>query len=198
MAKLTVIRWVVAACLSWGLACHSTAASPALVQAARAQVGKTLIYDPRYQSLTYPNGDVPILQGVCTDVVIRALRHAYKVDLQQQVHEDMRQRWATYPKLWGSNGPDANIDHRRVPNLQVFFQHKGMALPVGEQNADYQAGDIVTVRLANGRPHIMLVSDRKSASGRPLVIHNIGFGAREEDYLFQDTITGHYRWRLAR
>lgn len=184
-------------CLSWGVALHAAPVSSPLVQAARQQVGKTLIYDPRYQSLPYPNGDVPILQGVCTDVVIRALRLAYKVDLQQQVHEDMRQHWTAYPKYWGSGSPDPNIDHRRVPNLQVFFQRKGMALTISDQNADYLAGDIVTVRLRNGRPHILLVSDRKSASGRPLVIHNIGYGAREEDYLFQDVITGHYRWRVA-
>jgi len=100
------------------------------VKAARSQVGKTRYYDPSYRSLRYPNGDVPIDRGVCTDVVVRALRDAYNFDLQQYVHEDMKQNFSKYPKIWGLKRPDSNIDHRRVPNLMTFFKRKGWSLPL--------------------------------------------------------------------
>lgn len=169
------------------------AGSPALVRAARSQVGKTLRYDGSYQSLDYPNGDLPLEVGVCTDVVIRALRSGLNLDLQQQVHEDMKAHFSRYPKNWGLKRPDKNIDHRRVPNLQTYFKRKGYQLPVTKDTADYQPGDLVTCIVPPHLPHIMVVSDRKNAAGQPLVIHNIGAGAREEDRLFEFKITGHYR-----
>jgi uncharacterized protein YijF (DUF1287 family) len=170
-------------------------AKPALdlVAAARAQVGVTLIYDPSYQRIAYPMGDVPPERGVCSDVVIRAFRAA-GVDLQQEVHRDMKQHFATYPKNWGLSAPDPNIDHRRVPNLATWFTRHGYALPVTQNAGDYHPGDGVAWVLDNGRPHIGIVSDRLSADGaRPLVIHNIGWGAREEDVLFQYRVSGHFR-----
>lgn len=164
-----------------------------IVAAARNQIGTTVLYDPSYQALKYPNGDVDGDRGVCTDVVIRALRSALSMDLQQLVYEDMRTNFRRYPQKWGQRGPDRNIDHRRVPNLQVFFTRKGYELPVTNDPSDYIAGDLVTCTVPPDLPHIMVVSDRTGPSGHPLVIHNIGAGAQEEDRLFEFELTGHYR-----
>ncbi|MBP7275879.1 MAG: DUF1287 domain-containing protein [Kiritimatiellae bacterium] len=167
--------------------------SPPVVAAARSQIGVTVRYDSAYTALTYPGGDVPRDRGVCTDVIIRALRDAAGVDLQRQVHEDMRANFRAYPNLWGLRGPDRNIDHRRVPNLRRFFERQGWSLPVTRAAADYQPGDLVTCAVPPNLPHIMLVSDRRAEDGAPLVIHNIGAGAREEPQLFAFPLTGHYR-----
>lgn len=164
-----------------------------LVGAARGQIGKTVIYDSGYQSLDYPGGDVPIDRGVCTDVVIRALRQACGMDLQKLVHEDMKDNFYQYPRIWNLKRPDKNIDHRRVPNLQTFFQRKGWTLDVSSRAADYKAGDLVTCIVPPRLSHIMVVSDRKNGDGVPFIIHNIGLGTQEEDRLFEFDITGHYR-----
>lgn len=164
-----------------------------IAEAARAQVGITTGYDPAYRRLDYPGGDVPAGTGVCCDVVVRALRKAHGFDLQKEVHEDMRAHFAAYPKNWGLKKPDASIDHRRVPNLQTFFHRRGWSVAIAKSAAAYRPGDIVTWDLSNGLAHIGVVSDRQSAAGTPLVIHNIGRGAQEEDVLFSWEITGHYR-----
>jgi uncharacterized protein YijF (DUF1287 family) len=163
------------------------------VRSAREQIGRTVLYDSAYRTLEYPNGDLPIESGVCTDVVIRAMRSAYEMDLQKLVHEDMKGNFSKYPQLWGLQQPDKNIDHRRVPNLRTFFERKGWSLPVTHKVADYRPGDLVTCILPKNLPHIMIVSDRKNRSGIPYAIHNIGAGAREEDRLFEFELTGHYR-----
>ena len=163
-----------------------------LVTAAREQVGVTLSYDPAYRRLGYPNGDVPLNTGVCTDVVIRALREQ-GLDLQQAVHQDMRANFRLYPKNWGLSRPDSNIDHRRVPNLMTWFKRQGWALPLGQDAERYRPGDIVTWDLGGGLTHIGIISDRQAGSGVPLVLHNIGRGTQEEDILFSFKITGHYR-----
>jgi uncharacterized protein len=167
-----------------------------LVLAARRQVGVTLVYDPAYTSLGFPNGDVARVKGVCTDVVIRAYRDAFALDLQALVNADMRRAFATYPKRWGLKTTDRNIDHRRVPNLQTFFARQGAVLPLTSNPADWRPGDIFTSLVGGNLPHIGIVSDRKLANGRPLILHNIGQGAREEDALFAHKLTGHYRWKL--
>jgi uncharacterized protein YijF (DUF1287 family) len=165
-----------------------------IVLGADAQIGKTVRYDPAYVSLKYPGGDVPIDRGVCTDVVVRALRHA-GVDLQKEVHEDMKRAFKSYPQNWRLKRPDKNIDHRRVPNLMKYFERKKKSAPITRNGKDYRAGDIVAWRLGGGRLHIGIVSDRKSRDGKhPLVVHNIGGGARREDMLFQLSIIGHYRY----
>lgn len=166
-----------------------------IVVAARSQIGVTVSYDPSYQKLDYPNGDVPRGRGVCSDVVIRALRDARGMDLQKLVHEDMKAHFVMYPSLtrWLMFKPDANIDHRRVLNLERFFGRSGWSLEVTQDAECYLPGDIVTCRLGGDVPHVMIVSDRKSLHGIPLVIHNIGSGTREEDCLFEYKITGHYR-----
>lgn len=163
-----------------------------LVLDARQQVGVTLSYDPAYRRLSYPGGDVPMTTGVCTDVVIRALRQQ-GLDLQEAVHRDMRGNFSVYPKNWGLSRPDSNIDHRRVPNLMTWFKRQGWALAVKHDASAYRAGDIVTWDLGRGLTHIGIVSDRQAATGTPLVLHNIGRGTQEEDILFAYRITGHYR-----
>jgi uncharacterized protein len=172
----------------------ATVPAERLLRGASGQIGMTVTYDSGYQALAFPGGDVPIERGVCSDVIIRAYR-AIGVDLQLLVNRDMRQSFSAYPKLWGLSRPDPNIDHRRVPNLAVFFGRHGKTLRVSKESRDYKPGDIVTWRLPDGRPHIGLVSARQSGDV-PLIIHNIGEGAREEDVLFAFQITGHYRFRL--
>lgn len=168
-----------------------------IVNAARKQVGVTVRYDPAYAALAYPGGDVPRDRGVCTDVLVRALRDGLKCDLQQLVHEDMRANFSKYPQLWGLTRADKNIDHRRVPNLRTYFQRRGFALPPPEPGkfTAFRPGDIVTCTVPPALPHVMIVSDKTTADGRPLVIHNIGSGAKEEDMLARFPITGHYRWK---
>lgn len=154
--------------------------------------GQQVTYDPAYYTIPYPNGDVPPTRGVCTDVVIRAYR-TLGIDLQKLVHEDMKQHFHLYPKKWGLKKPDTNIDHRRVPNLMVFFERHGKSLPVTANASDYKPGDLVTWDLGNNTPHIGIVMDKKSADGkRPLIVHNIGGGQEISDCLFSYTITGHY------
>ena len=186
---LLLVAW-----LGWSTSLQAaTIDSAKLVQAARSQVGVTLGYDPVYRRLDYPGGDVPLATGVCTDVLIRALRQQ-GLDLQKSVHEDMREHFSAYPRNWGLQRPDRNIDHRRVPNLMTWFKRQGMALKVSDKPADYRAGDIVTWDLGRGLTHIGIVSDRTSPAGVPLVLHNIGRGTQEEDILFGFSITGHYRF----
>ncbi|MCH9750739.1 MAG: DUF1287 domain-containing protein [Alphaproteobacteria bacterium] len=184
-----------------------------LATAAKERIGQTLIYDPSYQSIGYPGGDVKSDRGVCTDVVIRSYR-ALGIDLQKQVHLDMRRSFRAYPRRWGLKRPDTNIDHRRVPNLRRFFIRKGKSLPISLNGDDYKVGDLVTWdlgkpgaglhpaakkrpdRLTNSRtPHIGIVSDRRSSDGqRPLIVHNIGGGTELSDVLFRFQITGRYRY----
>ncbi len=170
-----------------------------LVDAAREQIGVTTVYDPAYVRLGYPGGDVAPERGVCTDVVVRAYRRAFALDLQKLVHEDMAANFSAYPKTWGLKATDRNIDHRRVGNLAAFFGRKGVSLAVSQNPTDFQPGDIVTQMLPGNLPHIVIVSSERSADvpERPLVIHNIGAGARQEDTLFAFSQTGHYRFAPA-
>lgn len=181
--------------LGAAVALPSARADARLPELARRQIGVTTTYDPDYVQLPYPGGDVPMDRGVCTDVVIRALR-LLGFDLQKEVHQDMAAHFAAYPKNWGLRRPDKNIDHRRVPNLRTFFTRRGWALPISDKPGDYRPGDLVTCTVAGRLPHIVIVSDRKSPDGVPLIIHNIGSGTQEEDALFEFPITGHYRVRL--
>lgn len=152
-------------------------------------------YDPSYFQIEYPNGDIPAHKGVCTDVVIRAYRKL-GIDLQKEVHEDMRANFDTYPKHWGLSKPDKNIDHRRVPNLMTYFTRHG-SVQKGTQHADdYQPGDIVCWDLGRGVTHIGIVSKKKSNDGqRYLIIHNIGAGQVAEDMLFDFKIIGHFKFK---
>lgn len=165
-----------------------------VIDSAIEQTTQTVGYDPAYVKLDYPGGDVPIRTGVCSDVVVRSLRRA-GVDLQKEVHEDMKSNFAAYPKLWGLARPDSNIDHRRVPNLMTYFKRAGKALEITADSKDYLPGDVVAWELDNGLLHIGIVSNvRPSGGERHAVIHNIGAGARLEDMLFSWRIIGHYRY----
>lgn len=167
-----------------------------LSAAAIERTHHTVRYDPGYVKIPYPGGDVPANMGVCTDEVIRSYR-ALGIDLQKEVHEDMESDFGVYPNhlRWMLFHTDTNIDHRRVPNLQVFFSRKGMNLPTTTRAEDYSPGDLVTWDLGGGVPHIGIVVDRKSQpDGRYMIVHNIGQGPMMEDVLFRWKITGHYRY----
>ena len=144
-----------------------------LSDAALSIVNRNVRYDADYTQIAYPNGDVAKDRGVCTDVIIRSYRKL-GIDLQKEVHEDMVTNFAKYPKSWGLRSTDTNIDHRRVPNLEVFFTRKGKSLPVTAKAADYKPGDVVSWRLPSGRPHIGIVVDKKGADGRYKMVHNRG------------------------
>ncbi len=169
-----------------------------LSDAAISLTQQKVIYDPSYFKLDYPNGDVPAGRGVCTDVVIRAYRKL-GIDLQKELHEDIKANFDKYPsqKRWGLTKPDRNIDHRRVPNLMVFFKRHGIEKNISTDAGDYQPGDIVCWDLGGGVTHIGIVVNKKSDNGaRYLIVHNIGAGQVEEDCLFSYyKIIGHYQYK---
>jgi uncharacterized protein YijF (DUF1287 family) len=166
-----------------------------LVSAATERTHLSVRYDPAYVRIPYPGGDVPADTGVCTDEVIRSYR-ALGIDLQKEVHEDMVRNFFAYAQKGRliTGKPDSNIDHRRVPNLMVFFGRKGESLPSSTRAQDYGPGDLVTYDLGGNVPHIGIVVDRKGASGHYMIEHNIGQGPMIEDVLFNWKITGHYRY----
>jgi uncharacterized protein YijF (DUF1287 family) len=165
-----------------------------LAAAAEERATHVVTYDAAYLRIPYPMGDVPASQGVCSDEVVRAYR-LLGIDLQRLVHEDMVRAFGVYPTRWGMKAPDANIDHRRVPNLATFFKRHGSSLTVSSDATDYKAGDIVAWALPDGRPHIGIVTEERTSDGaRPLVLHNIGLGPHIEDMLFVFKITGHFRY----
>lgn len=165
-----------------------------LSNAAISIIDDKVVYTPDYVSIKYPNGDVPAKTGVCTDVVIRAYRKL-GIDLQKEVHKDMKANFSKYPKTWGLTKTDTNIDHRRVPNLEVFFERKGEKLKVTENASDYKTGELVTWMINGKLPHIGIVTHLKSEDGkRNLIVHNVGGGQVLQDCLFSYEIVGHYRF----
>lgn len=167
-----------------------------LSRAAISIIDPTIDYDPAYISIKYPNGDIPKNKGVCTDVVIRTYRKL-SIDLQKEVHEDMKANFSKYPNLknWGMTKTDTNIDHRRVPNLEIFFERKGIKLAVTENADDYKTGEIVTWMINGKLPHIGIITNKKSVDGkRNLIVHNVGGGQVLEDCLFDYEIAGHYKY----
>jgi uncharacterized protein YijF (DUF1287 family) len=202
--KLWVATFVVAVAI--GCSGASTQGTPSqaqsrqeflrrLVNTATERTHYSVRYDPAYVRIPYPGGDVPADTGVCTDEVIRSYR-TVGIDLQKEVHEDMVRDFSAYPRKWKwiSGKPDSSIDHRRVPNLMVFFGRKGESLPTSTRIEDYSPGDLVTYDLGGNVPHIGIVVDRRGANGRYMIEHNIGQGPRIEDVLFNWKITGHYRY----
>ena len=164
-----------------------------LSNAAISIIDENVVYTPDYVSLKYPNGDVPAKTGVCSDVVIRAYRKL-GVDLQKEVHEDMKANFSKYPTKWGLKKTDTNIDHRRVPNLEVFFERKGKKLEVSNNPNDYKTGEIVTWMINGKLPHIGIVTHKKSIDGNPMIVHNVGGGQVAEDCLFSWEIVGHFKY----
>jgi uncharacterized protein len=152
-----------------------------LVRAARKQIGVTTGYNPAYVTLDYPGGDVPRETGVCTDVIVRAYRDAFNVDLQVLVHDDMKADFGSYPKTWGLTRADKNIDHRRVPNLERYFQRQNYERDAPGMREDWQEGDLLTMRLGGRLPHIAIFSGYDAVTGSAMYIHNIGGGTREDE-----------------
>ncbi len=178
------------------LFCQTITQELTLSNAALELTKDKVVYDGSYFSIDYPNGDVPSDKGVCTDVVIRAYRKL-GIDLQKEVHEDMKTNFNKYPNIWGLKTTDKNIDHRRVPNLMTYFKRKGASKPITQNSSDYKSGDVVAWRLANGLTHIGIVVNKKSRDGRRhLIVHNIGAGQVLEDCLFDFKIIGHYRYQI--
>lgn len=170
------------------------AAQLRLAAAAATRAAAPTIYDGAYVAIDYPGGDVPSDRGVCTDLVVRAFRDV-GIDLQQAMHEDMAADFDAYPTIWGSDTPNANIDHRRVPNLMVFFTRAGAALPNSTDTADYLPGDVVAWQLDGGMTHIGILTERYSDDGlRPLVAHHIGGVPTVVDFLFARPVIGHFRY----
>ena len=168
----------------------------ALIKAALERTKYNITYDGSYHSIKYPGGDVPSNIGVCTDVIIRSYRKL-GIDLQKLVHKDMKRNFSKYPskRIWGLTRPDTNIDHRRVPNLQVFFSRHGHKLKVTNKPENFVPGDLVTWMLPGNLPHIGIVTDQYNSTGKiPMIVHNIGRGPELEDILFFYPITGHYRY----
>ena len=164
------------------------------VDAAIERTNHGVFYDPSYVAIEYPNGDVPDDTGVCADVIIRTYREL-GIDLQKEVHEDMISNFGLYPKIWGLKKSDTNIDHRRVPNLMVFFKRHGQTLPITEDANDYLHGDMVVWRLGHGKTHIGIVIDKLSSDQqRPMIVHNVGAGPKINDVLFEWKIIGHFRY----
>jgi len=167
-----------------------------LSNAALSIIDSSIDYDPAYFSIEYPNGDIPKNKGVCTDVVIRTYR-ILGIDLQKEVHEDMIANFSAYPNLqkWGMTKTDTNIDHRRVPNLEIFFERKGEKLPITQNPNDYKTGEIVTWLINDKLPHIGIITNKKTTDRkRNLIVHNVGNGQVLEDCLFKYTIVGHYKY----
>lgn len=176
---------------------HPGAEPSRLTDAARTQVGVTVTHDPSYTPLAFPGGDLPRDRGTSTDVVIRALRDAWGIDLQLAVNRDMAANFAAYPPLWGHTRPDRNIDHRRIANLATLLARIGASLPLTDGPTPYLPGDIITWTRPGNLPHIGIVSDRHTGDGTPLILHNIGGQAAEDDILFAYPMTGHYRLSAA-
>ena len=187
---MRIIICLIISCLS----SYAALADEALVSAAQDRLKHSVRYNGAYMKLDYPNGDVPASMGVCTDVIIRSYRAAYGFDFQKAVHEDMKANFSAYPNHWGLTRTDRNIDHRRVPNLEAYLERQGASLGLSQKASDFKSGDIVSWRIAGRLPHIGIVSDKKSADGTPLIIHNVGAGPQEEDVLFAYQMTGHYRF----
>ena len=186
-----IILLLLISCVS---ASGQTSFGERLADSALVLTRQNVQYDPSYFQIDYPNGDIPADKGVCTDVVIRAYRKA-GVDLQKEVHEDMTAHFEEYPKNWGLETPDKNIDHRRVPNLMTFFKRHGTVKKITQDPNDYKPGDIVCWNLGGEITHIGIVSGIKSNDGqRYLIIHNIGAGQVAEDILFDYEIIGHYNY----
>ncbi|CAM3973368.1 DUF1287 domain-containing protein [Flavobacterium antarcticum] len=166
-----------------------------LADAAISLTKDRVVYNGAYVSIPYPNGDVPTTQGVCTDVIIRAYRKL-GIDLQKEVHVDMKSNFSNYPKTWGLKKTDTNIDHRRVPNLETFFTRKGQKLAVTKNASDYKTGEMVTWMINDKMPHIGIITHLKSNDGkRFLIVHNVGGGQVLEDCLFKYKLVGHYKYK---
>ncbi|XYH93828.1 DUF1287 domain-containing protein [Sorangium sp. So ce1128] len=169
-----------------------------IVARARLEVARAVTYDPAWVAIGYPDGDLAPDRGVCTDVVIRAVRAA-GVDLQRTIHEDILARPAVYTTV---KRPDRSIDHRRVTPMLTYLRAHATSLPTTFDEAavrTWEPGDIVvwsfTPCPSCAPDHVGIVSDQKGPRGIPLVLHNIGPRPSEDDHLDAWTVLGHFRIR---
>lgn len=173
---------------------QSAGTAPRLAAAALRRSLQDIAYDPAYYRIAYPMGDIPPGKGAAADVIIRSLR-VIGVDLQADLHEDISANFRHYPQLWNAMSPDKNIDHRRVANLQRFFERNAEALSTTRDAADYQPGDIVIWSLSNADKHIgIVVPGPGEHMSAPWIVHNIGAGVKWENTLFDYKIEGHFRY----
>ena len=194
MRKLYLILILLLVSISLVAYTQATDSMQSIMSNALWQTTITRIYDPSYYVIPYPNGDIPLERGVCCDVIIRAFR-SVGIDLQEQIHTDMKNNFESYPAKWGLKQPDSNIDHRRVPNLETYLKRQGKSIPVTGNGKDYLPCDIVTWKLPGGLDHIgLVVNVPVKGTDRYCVVHNIGMGIKLEDILFQFKITGHFRY----
>jgi uncharacterized protein YijF (DUF1287 family) len=140
---------------------------------AKKTVLNAAAYTEGYVVIPYPNGDVPREMGVCTDVIIRAVRNA-GLDLQKELHEDVRRAKAAYPMVKKAN---PHIDQRRVATLLPYFKRRWEqhSAKLDDPNDPVRPGDIVfmdTFPSRSGPDHIGIVSDTIGESGLPLIINN--------------------------
>lgn len=147
----------------------------------------------KYKSAYYAGGYPPDTEGVCTDMVWRALKNAGYL-LKDMVDEDIKNNVDEYPRVNGK--PDPNIDFRRVPNLKVYFERNQISLTTDlSKIEEWQQGEIVVF----GNSHIGIISDKRNKNGIPYLLHNAGQLLREEDvleiYNKYNPITGHYRMK---
>lgn len=165
-----------------------------LAAAALFHSGEQVTYDSSYYKIGYPNGDVPPNKGVAADVIIRMYRKL-GIDLQVLVHEDMEEHFRLYPQLWNATGTDTNIDHRRVANLQRFFERDGQTITASRDASDYHPGDIVVWSLANAEKHIgIVVPGPGERANEPWIVDNMGTGVKWENILFDYNIERHFRY----
>ncbi|HRK06810.1 MAG TPA: DUF1287 domain-containing protein [Pseudobdellovibrionaceae bacterium] len=152
-----------------------------LLKEVRQMTEQSIRYDPAYVRLSYPWGDPPADTGVCADLVVRGLRFIGR-DLQQEVHEDLRANFSQYPQRWKLRRADPHIDHRRVPNLQRYFErsNRDRVLP---RDVALQPCDLVIWDLGGGLSHIGWVSDRIASSGQLKILHHISGRPSEDDVL---------------
>jgi uncharacterized protein YijF (DUF1287 family) len=168
-----------------------------LAAAALEYTGEGVVLDGAYYKIAYPNGDIASAKGSAADVIIRCYRKL-GIDLQQLVHEDMSANFRPYPQLWGASAPDTNIDHRRIPNLERFFERKGETLTVSRNPSDYRPGDIVVWSLANGEKHIgIVVPGPGNRAAEPWVVHHKDTEVKWEDALFDYKIESRFRYPTA-
>lgn len=165
-----------------------------LAAAALLNAQQEVAYDASYYQIPYPGGDLPSGKGVAADVIIRSFRQI-GIDLQKEVHEDMKAHFRLYPQLWGASAPDGNIDHRRVANLRRYFERKAQVLEPSRNLADYRPGDVVVWSLADAEPHIgIVVPGPAHRGGESWVVHHLGGSTvKWEDVLFDYKPEAHFR-----
>jgi len=168
---------------------------------ARKTVVNADAYTPEaedYIEMSYPMGDVPRTIGVCTDVIIRAVRNA-GIDLQKELHDDIRRARAAYPMVKRMGDP--SIDQRRVGTLLPYFKRhwEAHAARLDDPRDPLRPGDVLFMDTFPGRDgpdHIGIVSDRLAAPGRPLVINNWTDGTVTAEMDLLAFVPVLYRFRL--